>query len=584
MSLQNRMGGKSSARRTSSADRRAKTLGSQDKKMRMLETWSRVPELGEGLDKLPLQEALNTAVNLDRQASYLSNLNESQISTSFSGFTPENMLRIVRHSMPNLCRSKIFTEFAMETAKDSFKYIRPVYSPNGQMENPTKDSNDGPSSLRDKFTNPDEALTDYEGNSVNGEKFRKSIYEQTEDLYSQEFFPVTADATGIITFGHATGDTTKSPYGLNSKNLIGGYGTVYIGNEQNLIAKEDKQTGLWVVNQDAVAILESAGIIADADIADGKKVFIKFTPASSNACATLEVVYGADATGTALVGTDEAPIKAFMRYDSEVDIAGDYLGEVQITMSEYEFKPRPTAIGVSWTQLTEINMDYSFQVSAEEFLLTYASQEIRVALDYRAIRTAYNEAKTNPKAYHAVFDAGYNTANGTTAGTKEGYIHNAQTFSSAIDVIGDTMLCDINRGGVARIVAGASVASYMKLMGGFSNKGEMAKLGVHQIGELDGVPVFKVPSSIIPANEVLTVWKNEAQEGDVSIAFGTLIPFFSTGVIARKNFYKEAGLATYGDWSVINKRYLGLIKVKNLKDMVNVEALNNIKIYGNDEA
>jgi hypothetical protein len=42
----------------------------------------------------------------------------------------------------------------------------------------------------------------------------------------------------------------------------------------------------------------------------------------------------------------------------------------------------------------------------------------------------------------------------------------------------------------------------------------------------------------------LAVWKNDQVENDVSIAFGTLIPFFSTGIIQRKNFYKEAGLIT----------------------------------------
>jgi hypothetical protein len=31
--------------------------------------------------------------------------------------------------------------------------------------------------------------------------------------------------------------------------------------------------------------------------------------------------------------------------------------------------------------------------------------------------------------------------------------------------------------------------------------------------ELDGRPLFKVPSAIIPTNEILTVWKNDAKNG-----------------------------------------------------------------------
>ena len=38
------------------------------------------------------------------------------------------MLRLVRLSMPNIIRNKLFSEFALETMKDSVKYIRPFFS------------------------------------------------------------------------------------------------------------------------------------------------------------------------------------------------------------------------------------------------------------------------------------------------------------------------------------------------------------------------------------------------------------------------------------------------------------------------
>lgn len=63
------------------------------------------------------------------------------------------------------------------------------------------------------------------------------------------------------------------------------------------------------------------------------------------------------------------------------------------------------------------------------------------------------------------------------------------------------------------------------------------------------------------------MWKNDQNEGDVAIAFGTLVPFVNTGVIQRKQFYKEAGIASYGDWACLNKRYLGIIKITNMKDV-----------------
>lgn len=67
---------------------------------------------------MPVGIARNTAINLDRQYNFMSNLKESQMSSALNNFTPENMLRLVRLSMPNLVRNKIFTEVALETTKD----------------------------------------------------------------------------------------------------------------------------------------------------------------------------------------------------------------------------------------------------------------------------------------------------------------------------------------------------------------------------------------------------------------------------------------------------------------------------------
>lgn len=75
-----------------------------------VESWSRVPKIGAGLSDLNESESKNTAINLQLQAARMMNMNEAQLSTSFNGFTPENMLRLVRLAMPNTARNKVFTE------------------------------------------------------------------------------------------------------------------------------------------------------------------------------------------------------------------------------------------------------------------------------------------------------------------------------------------------------------------------------------------------------------------------------------------------------------------------------------------
>lgn len=504
-----------------------KTLAKTEREFRgakFVESWSRIPKIGAGLNKLPEAVARNTAINLQTQAASMAKMTEAQLSTSFQGFTPENMLRLVRLAMPNTCRNKVFTEFAMESAKDSIKYIKPVYSK-------TVDGGD----LHDKHTaNKEGAYQDaskYKDvyNDINEDDFQRALYENTEDRFTQEL--VNIQGTGGVFTIPATPAADANPF-VKASKLIPGYMKVYVGDETHPVAEENKRTGNFFVN----------------------------TEDYPNAKVTKTVD---DETGDITIKVEgvEGDVKVFARFDMEDDFLGTNLGEIELVMSDYKFEPRPTTIGVTWSQLAEITLDASFGLSAQDMLVQYAGDAIRINLDLRSFKLAYGVARSN-KDYIVEFDAAY--GNGENI---EGYFHTAQTFPSAVDTVTDVMVNDINRGGVSRMVAGFSAGSYLKLVKGtFSDKGRQAAKGIYQIGEFGGIPTFKAPSSIIPTNEIMCVWKDDENEGDVAIAFGTLVPFFNTGIIQRKNFYKEAGLATYGDWAVLNRRYLALIRIKGLKD------------------
>lgn len=494
---------------------------------KFVESWSRIPKIGAGLTQLPEAVARNTAINLQTQAASMAKMTEAQLSTSFQGFTPENMLRLVRLAMPNTCRNKVFTEFAMESAKDSIKYIKPVYS---------KTVHDG--DLHDKHTsNTAGAYGDasqYKDtyNDINEDDFQRALYENTEDRFTQELINIPAEGEGGNTFViPAEAVEGGNPFVYAAK-LLKGYMKVYDGDETRPIAEENKRTGNFFYNT--------------AEYPDAKVEVENQTDGSIKITVTAE---------------NAEDIKVFARFDLEDDFLGDNLGEIELVMSDYKFEPRPTTIGVTWSQLAEITLDASFGLSAQDMLVTYAGDAIRINLDLRSFKLAYGVARSN-KDYIVEFDAAY--GNGENI---EGYFHTAQTFPSAVDTVTDVMVNDINRGGVSRMVAGFSAGSYLKLVKGtFSEKGRQSAKGIYQIGEFGGIPTFKAPSSIIPTNEIMCVWKDDENEGDVAIAFGTLIPFFNTGIIQRKNFYKEAGLATYGDWAVMNRRYLALIRIKGLKD------------------
>jgi len=518
----------------------AKKLYASDRKFRMakaLEAWKTVPEIGEGLDKYDESTQENTAMYLSQQMHHMKRMTETVFSQNFQSFSPENMLRLVRLSMPNCIRSKAFTEFALETMRDSMKLARPVY------KKPASKTGSNMANRNTKFTgDADEDPWQFNDtdptNDINTDGFRRALYQTTEDRFVQSLANVKNEG-GVFTF-------KGENFGDNGQYFVDGYTTFYYGDETHPVAIQNKRTLKFMYNTEEFG--DNVKVEEEKD-ADG---VTKFT-----------------VTGVTVDGADVSDkVSAFARYEDEQDIDGDYLGEVDIRFSDYFFSPKRTSIGVTWSQLSEITLDVGFGVSAEEYLIDYASQEIRVALDYRAFKLAYANARTNPAAYHVEFDAAYNTTNAVpgSTGTKEGYIENALTFNTAIEKLSDTMLNDINIGGVNTLICGPSAGTYLTLNPAYSAKGKMVTKGCHVYGSFDNSLVIKVPSSIIPTNEILTTFKNPEQENDVGVIFGTLVPFYSTGVIQRRNFYKEAGLSTYGDWNVLNKKYLGIIRILNLKD------------------
>ena len=74
---------------------------------RLVEKWARIPELGDKIKTMEENTGRNLAIMLENQARILSKMTETQLSSSFQGFTPENMLRLVRLAYPNTIRGKI---------------------------------------------------------------------------------------------------------------------------------------------------------------------------------------------------------------------------------------------------------------------------------------------------------------------------------------------------------------------------------------------------------------------------------------------------------------------------------------------
>lgn len=432
----------------------------------------------------------------------------------------------------------------METMRDSIKYIEPIYT-NAQRDDFKWDLNQPEYTMDDRF------------DDVNHN--RDVMYESTESRYATELVNVPAEKVTV--------EGNKIKVAFDGGALTGNYIpkdsslSIFVGGKKMAIAIMgpvlDGSTGAeWFggkeIQIDATHIIKVEGVTQEGVNAEFP-VFVK--PENGEYA---EATLGISGDQLTINGV-AVRVLAVGRFDSERDLTGMHLGECELQMKTYYFNPRRISMGVTWTDMTELYLDLSFGVSAEDTLIDSVGQEIKKALDFQAVEYANRVQKVRSGNPLVKFDA--------TAGDdfKDSYWHTAQTFTQALGHVSDEMLNIFNRGGVTAIVGGPRACRYLELIEGYSTKGAQSPIGGHQVGELNGVPVFKVPSSVIADNELLTTWKNEQAEGDVSIAIGTLVPFASTGKLPRKNFYFEQGIARYEDTQALQPRYLGRVLIENIR-------------------
>ena len=509
------------------------------RKDKLVEKWSKVEEIGNGIKDMPTQVARNLAQLLENQTRNLARYTEAQVSNDFMGQTPENLLRIIRLSYPNSIRGRLFTEIAMETMNDSIKYVYPKY---------TNSYGEG----FQQFKTPAMSMTAMDGalddDTLNDPTSDTAMYESTESRYATEFREAPECK---INAGTVTAKFTSGAFGENGAWLRDGATKLYIVDKKTgkrvAIAAQDKGDWMFATNREI-----------NANSTGSATVKVSVTNASlSNGTYTFTVT---EASSGSL---DGYTFVAVARFDSERDLLGEYLGEVAIGMKTYVFRPRPITLGVTWTHMTELALDTSFGLAAEEMLLDYASQEIKKTLDFQAVKHASDIQSIKASGNFVKFNA-----EATDMGsTKDSYFHTAQLVTQAIARVKSVIYNKLNRGGVSAIVGGPAAVQYLSLHKGWSDRGREAAIGGYKAGEIDGIPVFMVPSNIIPDSELLTTWKNENASGDVAYAIGTLVPFYSTGVIQRKTLYKEAALARYEDSVVLNPNYFGRIRIENIREL-----------------
>ncbi len=254
--------------------------------------------------------------------------------------------------------------------------------------------------------------------------------------------------------------------------------------------------------------------------------------------------------------SDGSTIKLAYRFDSEVEDLRSQIKSVELQLTDYQLRARPYPLYVSWSKMAELLIGTTLDIDAEERLVNGAADELKKSLDFLAVEMGYRYSKRNATT---TFDTDF-----SSAGSDSAKAH-AQELTRKIKDAENIIYGVHQRGGVSTMVAGPSAVSYMTLHDQWSSEGQQPKIGIYRAGTLMGIPVYQAPSDIVPTDEILCVWRNpNAEGGDYSIVFGSLIPLYQTQTLEYKEGYSETGLFHFGDWVPIQKGYLVRIKLQNL--------------------
>lgn len=242
-------------------------------------------------------------------------------------------------------------------------------------------------------------------------------------------------------------------------------------------------------------------------------------------------------------------------FDSEESDQYEDIKSVQLQLKDYQFRAKPYPLYVSWSKMTELLLGTTLDIDAEEALLTGAGDELKKSLDFHAVRMGYRYAK---RATLTEFNADFAAAGANSE------VNHAQALTRTINQASKVVYNQLQRGGVNTLVVGTDVASYLTLHNQFSSDGQQPEVGIYRVGTLLGKPVYQAPNDIVPADEMIGIWKNPQESGDVCAAFGSLVPLYQTQTLEFRQAYSETGLFHFGDYKFLQPKYLTRIRLNNL--------------------
>jgi hypothetical protein len=291
--------------------------------------------------------------------------------------------------------------------------------------------------------------------------------------------------------------------------------------------------GGYVASDDGAGGIKGDGVTGTIDYATGN-VSVTFSAApASNTVVEVEM-------GVALEDDDDLEITQ----------------HVELSLRASPFGLREFPIYASFSKKAELLIGTTLDIDAEEAYLRAMADELKKSLDFQAFHMAYKQAKRNA------------TVDGYIPFSLEGAVGESehdriQVLPRYIDKAGNQIYNKLLRGGVTRIFGGPTATGVLKAIDGFSDVGAMSQQGVYYLGSIGEIKIFRTPTTIVPDDELVCMYKNPEVPEDVFLMIGTLVPLHVTDKLEHANRQTEFGVASYGDMQILNKNYASVIKVEN---------------------
>lgn len=283
----------------------------------------------------------------------------------------------------------------------------------------------------------------------------------------------------------------------------------------------------------------------------------KFTGTGLNlTTSTINYTTGAVTLVFAVAPPNGDTIQVEWNWDSEVSDNYPNYGDVELRVTKKRFNARIHPLGYSYTKLVELQLTSTGLGNPQDMLVKAVGDEHAMRRDYKAFQYARRLALGNPIVpFNADFAA---------AGEDNDYNH-AQRILSTISDTSGAIYDDIKRGVINKIVGGSKAVTYFKKNKLWETDRSQPRVGgSFYAGRLDDIDVYQAPadSTMVANNEALMIFKNPDEEGDISIAFGTMTEI--AAALDYPEFYKVANVGTIEDHMFIQPKYIRLMRISNL--------------------